>query len=54
MSSDSGYGEDDIQMSPIDKMFGESTGDRFFTLVMVYTVGLTFGFGFWIAYRVVA
>lgn len=40
-------------MSPLDKMFGESGWDRFFALVMVYVVGLTFGFGFWIAHRVV-
>jgi len=40
-------------MSAIDDMLGESALDRFFTLIMIYVVSLTFGFGFWIAYRVV-
>lgn len=38
-------------MSPIDKLFGESAIDRFFTLVMLLLAGMWFGAGFWLAHR---
>ena len=43
-----------IYMSPIDKLVGESTSERISTLLTFFMIGLDFGFGFWLAYRVVA
>ena len=41
-------------MSPIDKLVGESTSERISTLLTFFMIGLDFGFGFWLAYRLFA
>lgn len=43
----------ELEMSPFDEFFGKTALDRMSSLVNIFVIGVVFGAGFWMVWRVV-